>query len=278
MIRAGRWLGAALLVALLSGCSSFGLVYNRLDTLVHLEVGRYIDLAPAQRADFDLRFAELWRWHRKTQLKLYADDLREVAEIAALPVAAGEVEALTARVRTHVVQLANQTFDGFASGVAALNDAQVDDLLAELAARNAKERKKALKLDDDQWRAKRAKESIERLDDWAGSVTPEQRQRIREWAAGLERKLPPADASALQPLRELLAGRGEPGFRDRLARLFIDPELAPEDQAELEAERAARSAMLADLSTLATDAQRRHLQKRLLEIARELDGLAARPV
>jgi hypothetical protein len=36
--------------------------------------------------------------------------------------------------------------------------------------------------------------------------------------------------------------------------------------------------MLADLSALATDAQRRHLQKRLLEIARELDGLAARPV
>lgn len=278
MIRAGRWLGAALLVVLLSGCSSFGLIYNRLDTLVHLEVGRYIDLTPSQRADFDLRFAELWRWHRKTQLKLYADDLREFAETAALPVSADQVEALTERLRAHTVRLANQSFDGFASAVATLNDAQVDDLLSELAARNAKERKKALKLDDDQWREKRADESIERLDDWAGSVTPEQRQRIREWAAGLVRKLPPADASALQPLRELLAGRGKPEFRERLARSFIDPELAPEDRAELEAERAARSAMLADLSELATDAQRRHLQKRLLEIARELDGLAARPV
>jgi hypothetical protein len=278
MIRAGRWLGAALLVVLVSGCSSFGIVYNRLDTLVHLEVGRYIDLTPSQRADFDLRFSELWRWHRQTQLKLYADDLRAFAETAALPVSADEVEALTEQARAHAVRLAEKTFDGFASGVATLNDAQVDDLLAELAARNAKERKKALKLDDDEWREKRAKESIERLDDWAGSVTPEQRQRIREWAAGLVRKLPPADASALQPLREVLAGRDEPEFRERLTRLFIYPELAPEDQAELEAERAARSAMLADLSELATDAQRRHLQKRLLEIARELDGLAARPV
>lgn len=278
MIRAGRWLGAALLVVLVSGCSSFGLVYNRLDTLVHLEVGRYIDLTPSQRADFDLRFSELWRWHRQTQLKLYADDLRAFAETAALPVSADEVESLTERARAHAVRLAEKTFDGFASGVATLNDAQVDDLLSELAARNAKERKKALKLDDDEWREKRAKESIERLDDWAGSVTPEQRQRIREWAAGLVRKLPPADASALRPLREVLAGRDEPEFRERLSRLFIDPELAPEDRAELEAERAARSAMLADLSELATDAQRRHLQKRLLEIARELDGLAARPV
>lgn len=278
MIRAGRWMGVALLVALVSGCSSFGLIYNRLDTLVHLEVGRYVDLTPAQRADFDLRFSELWRWHRTTQLKLYADDLREFAETAALPVSAEEVEALTQRARAHAVRLADQTVDRFASGVATLNDAQVDDLLKELAERNAKERKKALKLDDDQWREKRAKESIERLDDWAGSVTPEQRQRIREWAAGLVRQLPPADASALQPLREVLAQRGEPEFRDRLARLFIDPELAPEDQAGLEAERAARSAMLADLSALATDAQRRHLQKRLLEIAVELDELAAKPV
>ena len=278
MIRAGRWLAAALLVVLVSGCSSFGLIYNRLDTLVHLEVGRYIDLTPAQRADFDLRFSELWRWHRQTQLKLYADDLREFAETAALPVSADEVEALTVRVRAHAVRLANQSFDGFAPSVATLNDAQVDDLLKELAERNAKERKKALRLDDDQWREKRAKESIERLDDWAGSVTPEQRQRIREWAAGLVRQLPPADASALQPLREVLAGRGEPEFRERLGALFIDPELAPEDQSALEAERAARNAMLADLSALATDAQRRHLQKRLLEIAREIEGLAARPV
>ena len=278
MIRAGRWLLAALLVVLTSGCSSFGLVYNRLDTLVHLEVGRYVDLTPAQRADFDLRFSELWRWHRKTQLKLYADDLREFAESAAMPVSQEEVEALTAKVRAHAMRLADQTFDGFASGIAALNDAQVDDLLKELADRNAKERKKALKLDDDQWREKRAKESIERLDDWAGSVTPEQRQRIREWASGLVRQLPAADASALQPLRDVLAGRSEPEFRDRLGTLFLSPELAPEDQAQLESERAARSALLADLSALATDAQRRYLQKRLFEIARELDGLAAKPV
>lgn len=278
MTRAGRWLLAGLLVVLTSACSSFGLIYNRLDTLVHLEVGRYVDLTPAQRADFDLRFSELWRWHRKTQLTLYADDLREFSETAALPVSAEEVEALTAKVRAHAVRLAEQTFDGFASGVATLNDAQVDDLLDELAERNAKERKKALKLDDDQWREKRAKESTERLDDWAGSVTPEQRQRIREWAAGLVRQLPPADASALQPLREVLAGRSEPEFRDRLSALFITPELEPEDQAQLEAERTARNTMLADLSALATDAQRRHLQKRLIEIAREIDGLAAKPV
>ncbi len=269
------WLLALSLGLLLGGCSRFGLIYNRLDTLVGMQIRPFVDPTPAQQADFDLRFGQLWLWHRQTQMPLYAEDLRKLAALSFQPLDVDEVGALAEQTREHLRRLLDKACEALAPTIASLNDAQVGDILAETTKKVAKQGEEARKFDDDAWREQRAEEAIDRLDEWAGSVTAEQRQRIKEWAAGLVR--PPVtgeDANleeGLQPIRDLLAQRGEPDFADRLRGFMLESSGAGDSDEERQAARQ----MLADLSSLANDRQRRHFQKRLESLASNLDEIAA---
>jgi hypothetical protein len=267
---------AATAAALLAGCSSLGLVYNRLDTLARFQIGRYVDLEPQQQAEFDRRFDALWRWHRTTQVPLYAQDLRELQQATAAPLSAAEVRAISERMQDRAEITSAEALRTAAPTLASLSDRQVQQLLGAIDERAAKERRKQQKLSDSDWAEKRADEAIDRLREWAGSVTPAQRQRIELWAASLAR--PPADAQAQrrQLFAELMQRRREPDFGERLQGYGMEP-FSEEAAAPGEKQRAATGALLADLSRSATPQQRKFLYDKLGAMARELETLAQKP-
>jgi len=267
--------GLALLL-LAAGCSRIGLVYNRLDTLAHFQIGRYVHLDPQQRAGFDARFAAAWDWHRRTQLPLYAAELRQLAEQAAsAPLSVQQVGQLGERWREHADRATVESLEVAAPTLASLTDRQVDELLAAIEKRAAKEKQKLQKLDDREWREFRTKEAADRLDEWTDLVTPEQRQRIERWASQLKRPPPDPQSARRQQFADLLKTRREPGFEQRLQAYAFEPftgEIAEINEPQTQASRQ----LLADLSALLTAKQRAYLRDKFADMAAQMDELSAR--
>ncbi|MDB5967812.1 MAG: hypothetical protein JWQ90_262 [Hydrocarboniphaga sp.] len=264
---------AALAALLVAGCSSIGLVYNRLDTLAHFQIGRYVDLNPQQRADFDSRFNALWAWHRRSQLPLYAHDLRELAQTAAAPLTVQQLQQIGERWREHADRTTRESLRVAAPTLAALSEPQLRDMLAAIDKRAAKETGKQQKLDDTQWRETRVKEAAERLAEWASSVTPAQRQRIDLWADSLKRPPPDPQAARRRQFAELLKTRRDAGFEQRLQDYAFAPftgEIAEMNEPQTQASRQ----LLADLSGMLTAKQRAYLRDKLNDMAAQIDELS----
>ncbi len=268
--RSVRALAALVLVGLVaSGCSRIGLVYNRLDTLTDLEIGRYVDLDASQRADLAPRLDALWRWHRSTQLPLYVTDVRALQKTSAEPLTSVQFDAAGDRAQQNAEATWREVLRVAAPTLASLSDAQTASLLAQVEKRAAKDKRKQDKLTDADWAEQRAEDALDRLDEWAGSVTPAQRERIRQWSLDLVR--PPADR--LPPRRaafaDLMKKRHDADFGQRLEAYAMQP-LRGLDPVLTDQRRR----LLLDLSRLATAEQRAHLQDKLGALAAELDDLA----
>ncbi|WP_428311053.1 DUF6279 family lipoprotein [Hydrocarboniphaga sp.] len=264
--------GLALLVLLAAGCSRIGLVYNRLDTLAQFQIGRYVDLTAQQRADFDTRFDATWAWHRRSQLPLYAAELRQLAHTVAAPMTPQQVEQLGARWREHADLTTRESLKVAAPTLAALSDEQVGELLIAAEKRAAKEQQKLAKLDDAEWRALRVDQAADRLDEWTNAVTPPQRARLVQWAAQLQRPPPDPQAARRRQFAELLKSRREPGFEQRLQTYAFEPftgEVAAMNEPQTQASRQ----LLAELSGMLTAPQRAYFRDKLLDMARQMDQL-----
>jgi hypothetical protein len=266
--------GAGLATLLVAGCSSIGLVYNRLDTVVHFEVGGYVDLDKQQQAAFDSRFDALWAWHRRTQLPVYARDLRELARQVNAPLTVQQVQKIDEQTREHIDLTTVESLKVAAPTMAAFSDEQVADMLAAVDKRAAKENKKQQKMDDAQWRESRVKEAADRLDEWTGDVTREQHQRIEAWATAQKRPPPDPQAARRRQFAELLKTRTDPGFEQRLRSYAFEPftgEAAEMHEPQTQASRQ----LMADLSAILSPAQRAHLRDKLNDMAAQLDALVA---
>lgn len=273
-----RVLLAALLVLLLGGCSSFGLVYNRLDLLAGLQLRSFVSLDERQDAVWRTAFARTWRWHRSTQLPRYAALLREIASGVDRPLDAPGLAAIEERIRLDSLRLGEELVRESAPLVVSFSDAQVADFLEEMDERVAKTRRRQFKLSDADWIEQRYDDALDRWEDWAGAATATQEARLRLWAQSLlplrARSPDPTYETFRRDLQALAAERGRADFAPRLEKLILTE---PPETPRLTAWRAAQQALLLDLSRDATPAQRAHLRKRLLAMAAEMEELARKP-
>jgi hypothetical protein len=135
---------------------------------------------------------------------------------------------------------------------------------------------------DEQWMDTTYRNARKSLEKWTGRSTPEQREQLRDWARQrLRWRTPPAADSdspdtLLQPLNALLAQRQAPDFAEQLDRFLFGQQQEAQDQRNADEQRREGAAFLAQLSQGLTSAQRRHLQDRLLDYARQFEKLAAR--
>ena len=265
-------------VALLGSCSTVKLGYNQLDWLVAWQIGRYVELEGPSKARFEQGFAALWQWHRGTQLSVYASDLRELADATQRPLAREQIEGYMRRANDHGARLLDEALPPMARVLAALDDAQVKELLANMAEQRAEDNEEDAERTPEDW-ARRTSRTMRR---WLGTLTDAQSALIRDWAQA--RRDDPAlwqrygDQWADLFEREL-ARRSEPDFAARLGVVFREPPLA--DLAAVRAlsdhNRANYIDLLAKLSPTLSEAQRRTAHKRLLSLAEDLEELAAQP-
>jgi hypothetical protein len=274
-----KWTFALLTAAclLLAACSARRLAYDHLDTLLRWEISDYVDLTQPQRQSLDAELDTLWRWHRRTQLPLYAADLRKLAgQVQAGPLDAQQIETASKLADQRWDDLVGQVLPAYARLTAQLDEAQAAQLIGRIGKRIDKHAAKRRKQTPEERDRHLEKGMDELLHDWIGRPDERQKALVRQWVT----QTPPApEAEAQHALLDryaaVLASRGQDGYEQRL-RDFLHDEDARDDSdpAQQQREKLWRQ-LLVDVSASLDAEQRETLRRHLLEYAEDCEGLAA---
>lgn len=272
-----RRLAAALLLALLAGCSAVEFAYNNADTWLRWQAGSYLDLGDAQAEEFNARLGSFLAWHRAQALPKYA----RLAGEAGARLARGASQADLVWGYDAIRQ---QSGEGLRRAGAELGDfldrlspAQIEHLERRFAEDNRKYAHEWLEGTPEERRGRRYKRLVHALEDWLGELSDAQRERVRQFNDGapLNGELRARERSRRQA--ELLAMLRARESARRLADWAADweqgrePALAAANRAYVEG----FLAMLADLERSLNPRQRNVAIARLREYARDFDLLAA---
>ena len=259
-----------------SGCSMARIGYDNLPTLAAWRADTYLSLNTEQRALATRRFESLHAWHRRTQLDDYLAFLQEVQR----RVAAGDVDEAQIRVwRLAAFErwkpIAEQVAPAAAEVAGTLGPSQLARMREEIGRDNEKMRHERMPPGRTERVEARTRRYLERAELFLGSLTAEQKQFARRFAAeapdsediwyaqrvGRQQDLlavlerirveRPDEATATRWMREHLM---------RYAQLRDGP-----DRAGAESSLAAGDAMSAEMLARATPKQRQHLQRKLQE-------------
>ncbi len=264
---------------LLGGCSLTRLAYDHLATLLRWEAGDYVDFTAQQNQDFDVEIHKVWNWHRRTQLPLYAADLRGLADqVRAGPLDFDQVKAFSDKVNLHWQDLADAALPGYVKLHVELDDSQVSELIRRIRKDVEQRAHKRLKRSEAERRDKLVDDMQDSLKQWIGRPDERQRAMLRQWAAQVELTTPQQEAergNGVDRYAALLATRKQPGFEQRVRSYVNAPEEGQDIEAHDLAERDRWLRLLAALSATLEPEQREHLCQRLLDYARDFEELAA---
>lgn len=273
----------AFLLATLTGCSMVRLGYSQADTLAAWRADEYFDFDSRQKEEFSSRFARLYDWHRYEQLPEYAAFLNAAKTRLQSGLNREDVLWFLEGLKTRYRLIASRGAADAAAILATLTPAQIDALQRQWAKVNRKFIRE-YKLEEtlqEQQRAQ-AKRMLSRIEDWAGSLSHDQEQKITALAS----KLPLADRlrheDRLRRQREflrLLELRGNPGeFAPQLRYWLLSWEEGrhPEYERQYAPWLEQRVQFMIEVYGLLTPQQRAHAQQRLQNYIEDFRKLSER--
>lgn len=179
-LRAMRALLLAVLLAALAGCNAVRLSYNHGETLLYWWLNAYVDLDADQQGPVKRDIADLFAWHRKTQLKDYAQLLAQgQRQLQGNPTQA-ELLADYAELKRRAQALLLRAQPELADLARALRPGQIARMEKKFASNNEDYRKKYLRGDTEQRQKFRFQKSMEQLELWFGNFSREQEQQLRK--------------------------------------------------------------------------------------------------
>jgi hypothetical protein len=266
----------ALLAGLaLSGCSVARLGYNNAPELTHWWFDGYVDFDAAQSRQVRADLHTLLDWHRKEELPLLEDLLKNMQPSATEPVAAKEVCWLYSYLLTRVKTVSYEMVPYAAGVVATLKPAQLEHIASEYEKRNRDWREEWVDGTSAELGERRVKFVTERAQWFYGKLGEEQVRVLREHvlASGFDpaiqyREILRRQQDTLQTLRRLRAMSPpasaqtiQDELRDLLARTLRPPD--PAYLQYLDMIVAQGCEMAAALHNSTTSAQRQSLLKTL---------------
>lgn len=289
MTRATRFLLAAVLVAVLAGCSGFTrLAYNNLPTLygnaapmLAWMVDDYVDVSGDQKEWVRERLDRALAWHRREELPEYRRFLERIDQRFEGGFTSAEVRDSWVEMRAHFRRAMERLLPDTADFMLQLDAEQVAQLERKFEGDNRKYVKESTRGNAEERMRERARKLVTHLEEWTGKLDDAQRERVEASLRALvdvtaerasERRFRQAETLALlrsKPSREhMIAG---------LRRLLIDAEAwrSPDYQKKLAARDRVTFEMVASLSTALTPEQRQHLSGRVRGYIRDLTMLSA---
>jgi len=268
-----------LLAVFISGCS-FRFVYNHLDWWTHWYLDDYVTLNAQQQQDFDEQFEQLHLWHRKTQLPLYAEQLKNL-KVAIKTELDGEqvLENLTQFIH-HWQNFLIVTAPKLQPLAYSLSAQQKQQLLQAIKNSHQENLDDYEALNDAEWLEERADEQIVQLKGWFGKLTRAQKAQVRQMSSGFQR----AFMSRMQyrevwteQFAALLNGNfPEQQFNVEFYRLFVNGRSLRGET--LNAITTNNSQVFAEIFvymvTTATDKQRKRINKKLDKVIGDLVNLS----
>ncbi|MDH6592893.1 hypothetical protein M2165_002782 [Variovorax sp. TBS-050B] len=204
-VNLARIIGLLLAAAALGACSTVRLAYNNLPELSYWWLDGYLDLDGAQTPKVRDELAQLLAWHRRNELPRVATLLQEAEALAPRDVTATEACRMADRIRERLLAVAEQAEPAGTELALSLGEAQLQQLERKYAKNNAEYRKEWLDRSAAQVQERRYDKFVERLEDFYGRLTPEQRALVRQQVAQSVFDPRLADAERRQRQQEALA-------------------------------------------------------------------------
>lgn len=270
---------AVFLLLTVSSCT-VKFYYNQLDWLIPWRLESYMSLNEAQQALLEQSLSQQLRWHRNTQLPIYANWLRQLRDDLQDGLDNEEFDRHQVVLQGYWQLLLNQLAPDLADLLVLASDEQIADLFANLEEKNQEYRQDYVDLPTPELREKYAEFTVKQLNRWLDRVTPEQERLISQWTEQIEVITPERLAYRQQwqnQLRELLAKRQDRNtFTVAFQQFFQSPELnrPAAYQQKLDHNRTVFQAFVLQLDARLTSQQRNFLLRRLDDLASDFQQLA----
>jgi hypothetical protein len=258
-----------LLLAALQGCSVTRLAYDNADVLLRWEGNSYFDFHGEQSDEFDRRLAAFLAWHRAKALPQYARLADEAAARALRGVKREDLEwgydGVQAQVREALAAAAAES----AALLDGLSAEQIAHFEQRLADENRKFVKEQVQGTVEERQQRRVKRNVERLEDWFGSLSDAQVERVRRYSARAPLSADLRDRDRRRRQAELLAMLRAKEAKQRLVPWTVAWDRGREP-AYVEASRVTAAEyfdLLLDLDRTLSAEQRAHVAKRLKRYA-----------
>ena len=264
-----------LALVLLSGCSVTRVAYNNADVFLRWQANSYFDFQGEQSEELDRGLAAFLAWHRAKALPKYVP----IGEAAAARMLRGvkreDLEWSYDAVRDQIREALGAAAGEVAALLDRLSAEQIGHLERRLAEENRKFAKEQVQGSVEQRQERRVKRNVERLEEWFGSLSDAQLERVRRYSARapLSAELRERDRKRRQA--EFVAMLRAREATRRLARWAQDWE-AGREPAYVEASRATHAEyveLLLDLDRTLSAEQREHAARRLQRYAGLFESL-----
>lgn len=275
-----RVLCAALLIALLTGCSSTQLAYRQLDWALVWWVEDYIPLSDAQEARLETQINSLLDWHCHYELPRYVAWLEDVNALAnQTPIRTEDVTTQQADLFDAIDRLAREVHPTATQLLASLGSDQIAALDQAMAESHRERREEFLGDSPEYQQQEREERTRERAERWLGVLTPAQRVTLKTWnrARGNQTEIwLEGRRRWQQALLQNLDHRSAPDFSQRIEHLLVhSSEVRGEAyQTMLAKSRVAVAQLVTDLINQSTPQQRDHLASEIEELQADLEALA----
>lgn len=275
-----RWFSIALLIGLLTGCSSTQLAYRQLDWALVWWVEDYIPLNNVQEARLETQINSLLDWHCRHELPRYVVWLEDVKTLAMQPpISTVDVERRQADLIGAIDRLTRQIHPTATQLLASLDDEQVEALGRAMAEGQEERREEFLGGSPDDQIRKREERTRERAERWLGPLTSAQVETLQAWnrARGDQTRIwLEGRGRWQQALMDSLEHREAGDFPGRIEQLVVgSSEVRGEAyQAMLAEAQIAMAQLITDLINQSTPEQRNHLEDEIDELQADFEALA----
>jgi hypothetical protein len=279
-------IGLFLIAILLVGCTAARLGYSNGETLSYWWINNYIDIESDQTPEVKKDLANLFNWHRKTQLKGYVQVLSAMQKRAQGNVTEAELMADYADVKKRMLVIADRALPEMANLALAMRPQQIANLEKKFASNDDKYRKEYLRGGLEERQRFRYKKALKNVEYWLGSMSSEQERLIRAAsdARPLNNELVFADrqrrqAALVALLKKIQAEK--PGHEATMALLkdyihsTVEHTANAEHKAYFDTSNAASVRMAATVFNQATPEQKAHFVKTLEQWMDDFTRLSA---
>ncbi len=265
-----------LALVLLSGCSVTRVAYNNADVFLRWQANSYFDFQGEQSEALDRGLAAFLAWHRARALPKYVPIGEEAAARMLRGVKREDLEWSYDAARDQIREALGAAAGEVAALLDRLSAEQIGHLERRLVEENRKFAKEQVQGSVEQRQERRVKRNVERLEEWFGSLSDAQLERVRRYSARapLSAELRERDRKRRQA--EFVAMLRAREATRRLARWAQDWE-AGREPAYVAASRATHAeyvGLLLDLDRTLSAEQREHAARRLQRYAGLFESLS----
>ena len=215
--RTAAIIGAVALAVLLAGCSAVRLGYNTAPTLTYWWLDSYFDFNGEQSLRIRADLQAVQDWHRKEEVPLLINTLKELQVMAPRPTTPAQVCGIVTSLQTRL----QVSLDRFAPAIATLaptlQAAQIEQVAAEFAKRDKKWREVWLEGTLSERSERRVKQIVDRAETLYGSLDAAQMAIVQAQVQTSSfdgprnhREMQRRHKDALQVLNNLRAGKASP--------------------------------------------------------------------